>query len=380
MSIALYEQIITALREEILSGRFRPGDRIPTELELSGTHKVSRITATRAVRELENQGLIYRVKGRGSFVRAESEWRINRERSRFLSFVVPFERQAGSGYELLNGAEAQANKAQQILTIHNSDGSPQREKEIILDLLERRTEGLLFYPTSCFANQDILSRLLLDRIPLVVIDRPVVGVEASFVAPDNVGSIRSVVEYLAGLGHRRIAFLANTRRNLISEQERFVGYCRGMMSLRIPLLREYVRIEDELPEADRVNHWNDMEANVGAAQRALEGLMAMEAPPTAIITVNDLYAVVVEKAARRMGIGIPQQLSITGYDNLPFLEHLEIPLTTVAQPFRLMGETAIRVMQNLIRDPQAPVETHLLQADLVVRASTGAPSGLEAGR
>jgi GntR family transcriptional regulator, arabinose operon transcriptional repressor len=374
MTNTLYNKICEAVRQDIISGRLHPGDQIPTEQALSETYGVSRITAIRAVKDLENQGLIYRVKGKGTFVCKEDDWRMNRERSGFISFIVPFERQAGSGYELLNGAEAAAKNTRQILTIHNTDGSSEMEKEIIIDLLNRNTEGILYYPRSCFDNHDILSQLLNDRIPLVIVDRPVIGINASFVAPDNVASIAMIVDYLAKLGHRRIAYLGNTRRKLISEQERFVGYCQGMAALHINLRLEYIRIEDELPEPERINKWRDMEANVALAQSALERLMALQEPPTAVVTVNDLYAAVIEKAARRLGIVIPGELSITGFDDLPLASHLEVPLTTAAQPFALMGETAIRVMQKLIQDPGAPVEKHLLPTTLVVRESTGAPA------
>jgi GntR family transcriptional regulator, arabinose operon transcriptional repressor len=375
MAEALYTKIVDSLREEILSGRIRPGDQIPTEQELAISHGVSRITTTRAVKELENEGLIYRVQGRGTFVREESDWARNRRRTRLISFIVPFERQAGSGYALLNGAEAQAAAAQQLLTIHNSEQSYEKERRIIAQLMEHRTEGLVLFPLSSFANHDILSRLLIERTPLVVIDRRVLGIDASFVGVDNVGSMAEIVRHLASLGHRRIAFIAGTRTAMVSEQDRFIGFCRAMIEAGVPLREDYFVLADELPpSAERPAPIVSFHS-VEVARQALELLFALPEPPTAVAVVNDMSAVNVLKAALQMGIQVPGQLSITGFDDLPVVSHLEVPLTTIAQPFTEIGETAVSVMQKLIQAPDSPAETRLLPTRLVVRESTAPPAG-----
>lgn len=375
MAETLYTKILEALREQILSKKLKPGDQIPTDKELAAAYNVSRITTTHAVKELEKEGLIYRVSGKGTFVREEAQWRRNQKRSRLISFVVPFERQTGSAYALLGGAEAQAARGGQLLTIHNSEDSVEKERTIILDLLEHRIEGLVLFPYSCSANHDILSRLLIDRVPLVLIDRQVVGIDASFVAVDNVGSMTDVVRHLSELGHRRIAYMANTRTAMTSERDRFLGFCRGMAQSGIPLRSEYIRLADEDPAGGATAPWGDAEADRKAARRTIESLFGLPEPPTALVVVNDYSAILAEKAALEMGLSVPGDLSLTGFDDVPTASHLEVPLTTVAQPFREIGETAVRVMQKLIEDPDAPAEIRHLPYRLVVRQSTAAPGG-----
>jgi DNA-binding LacI/PurR family transcriptional regulator len=334
---------------------------------------VSRTTTTRAVKELENEGLIYRVRGKGTFVRENAEWRQNQQRSRLISFVVPFSREGGSGYVIVNGAEAQAARAQQLLTIHNSQSSRDRERQIILELMEHRIEGLVLFPQSSLENHDILSRLLIERIPLVLVDRRVMGIDASFVAVDNIQGMADMVRHLAGLGHRRIAYMGNTRTATLSEQDRFIGFCRGMVTSGIPLRDEYLCIEDEIHPPQGTARPHGHEILLAFVLQTLERLFALPDPPTAIAAVNDYTAMMVVKSALARGIAVPRKLSITGFDDMPMVPHLEVPLTTVAQPFAEIGETAVRMIQKLIADPDTPAETFLLPTQLVIRESTAAP-------
>jgi GntR family transcriptional regulator, arabinose operon transcriptional repressor len=146
-----------------------------------------------------------------------------------------------------------------------------------------------------------------------------------------------------------------------------------MQEARVPLREEYICIGDEAPGASAATRPGEPEALAAMTRRELERMFALTEPPTAVMAINDYTAILVEKAALAMGIAVPGTLSITGFDDLPMVSHLEVPLTTVAQPFSEIGETALRVLQRLIADPDAPVETHQLPSRLVVRESTAAP-------
>ena len=119
--------------------------------------------------------------------------------------------------------------------------------------------------------------------------------------------------------------------------------------------------------------WTDMDASLVVSARALDTFMSISEPPTAIVSVNDLAAVSLLKAALKKGIAIPERLSLTGFDDLPMVSHVEVPLTTIAQPFFDIGAKAVRVLQNLIKNPDAPREELLLPTTLVVRESTSRP-------
>ena len=373
MTKSLYREIVETLQEQIQARSLQAGDQIPTEQELSERFGVSRITSARAVRELETLGMVRRIRGKGSFVTEETEWAVNNTRSSLISLVVPFSRQTGSGYVLLEGMESQARARRQLITLHNSQASPERERDIIVEALEHRTLGLVIYPESSLENLGIFTRLLVDRVPFVVIDREVLGLEAPFVGPDNRAATRQIVDYLVSIGHRRIAYMGSTRTRMLSEQDRFVGYCDGLVAAGIPVHEDHLYISDELPASDEIDVWSQVDENLAMGHVALDHLMAGPEPPTAVVAINDINAAAILQAALRRGIRVPQELSITGFDDLPVASHLEVPLTTMAQPFYEIGEAAVRMLQDRIVHPSAPVQRVLLPSALRVRASTAPP-------
>ncbi len=374
MAKALYQTIVESLQEEIHSRSLRAGDQIPTEQELSDRFGVSRITSARAVRELETLGMVKRTRGKGSFVTDESLWAENNGRSDLISLVVPFSRQTGSGYVLLEGMESQASSCRQLITLHNSEETPERERRILQDVLEHKTLGVIIYPDTCLTNLEILSRLVAEKVPFVIIDREVLGIEADFVGPDNRAAARLIVEHLVSIGHRRISYMGSTRTTGLSEQARFLGYCDGLLGAGLALREDHIYLTDEISASEQIDEWSRVDENLASAHEALSHIMARPDPPTAIVAVNDINAANLLKAALRRGIRVPDELSITGFDDLPIASHLEIPLTTMAQPFYEIGETAVRLLQERIVDPSAPVRKVLLPTALKVRSSTAPPA------
>jgi GntR family transcriptional regulator, arabinose operon transcriptional repressor len=331
---------------------------------------VSRITSARAVNELERLGMVSRIRGKGSFVNDRSSWSVNNGSSPIISLVLPFSRQTGSGYVLLDGMETQARSQRQLITLHNSEESPQREKEIIADALKHKVQGLVIYPDQCLRNLDVFSDLIINKVPFVIIDREILGIGAPFVGPDNERASETLVAYLVSIGHRRIAYMGTTRTTVFSEQARFVGYCHGLLNAGIPIREDYLAFTDEMPASDSIAEWARLDENLVAGFRTLDMLMNVPDPPTAVVTVNDLTAAVLLQAALRRGLQVPEELSITGFDDLPVAAHLEVPLTTMAQPFYEIGETAVRLLQERIADPSAPVRRVLLPTTLKIRNST----------
>ncbi len=370
MTIALYRQIVDALYELIRSGSLRPGDKIPTEQELSETYCVSRITSARAVNELERLGMVCRIRGKGSFVNDPSSWSVNNGSSSIISLVLPFSRQTGSGYVLLDGMESQARRHHQLITLHNSEESPSREREIIGEALRHKTLGLIIYPDQCLRNLDVFSELIVRKVPFVIIDREILGIDAPFVGPDNHRAAEALVAYLVSIGHRRIAYMGNTRTTVLSEQARFVGYCRGLLEAGIPIREEYLAFSDEMPASDHIAEWARIDENLVSGFQTLDLLMNVTDPPTVVVGVNDLSAAVLLQAALRRGLRVPDDLSITGFDDLPIAAHLEVPLTTMSQPFYEIGETAVRLLQERIAETSVQARKVFLPTTLKIRGST----------
>lgn len=199
-------------------------------------------------------------------------------------------------------------------------------------------------------------RLLQDlanaHVPVVALWQGTQATDIGSVSVDNRAGIRAVLDHLTGLGHRRIAFLGGRRLGDIKEREEaFVNY---YAELREPLREGYVQ-----------HGVNDPETGVAALDR----LLALPEPPTAVVAATDVLATGLLHAGHARGLRVPEQLSVTGFDDIPFAAFTVPALTTVRMPMREIVEQAVHMV--LDEPDTAPGNTQVLQPSLVVRASTG---------
>ena len=175
---------------------------------------------------------------------------------------------------------------------------------------------------------------------------------------DNVAGGILAVEHLIGLGHRRIAYIG--KPSLTSSQDRLGGY-------RAALERHGIALEDDLvmvAEGSSERHGYD----------AVQHLLKVAAPPSAIFFANDMLAIGAMKALEERQVRIPRNMSIVGFDDVPMAEFVSPPLTTVRQP---AFEKGVRATELLIQslESQEPPQSQVLEGELIVRKSTArAPS------
>ena len=382
----LYQKIIDYYIEQIDSGRIKPGDRIPTEFELADIFQVSRITVTRAVKELENMGLMYRVKRKGTFVKQyidPSNLDMNNsnvkgtllQKMRIISILLPFDERIG--YEVLRGAQHECEKHKYYISFHNVEDNTDKERSIIKDIVKNNVDGIIIYPSTCtgYKNLDVLSNILIQKIPLVTIDRHIEGLNIPSVACNNYKGIYDVVSHLIQLGHKKIAFVCSAIKETPTILERYKGYCNAMIDAGIILNSKWI-VNDFLDLNETgVSTIDHPDVHLDAANRVVERLISLDDKPTAIVAVNDFTAKFIMEAALKKGISIPGELSITGFDNLWFAENLEVPLTTVEQPFYSMGERAVRELLNTSTSDEYSPKRIKLDTRIIVRKSTAPPAG-----
>jgi DNA-binding LacI/PurR family transcriptional regulator len=159
---------------------------------------------------------------------------------------------------------------------------------------------------------------------------------------------------LIELGHRRIAYVGD-RSGYQTETERLEGYKRALGAAGIGFAAELAVHGDGRPEA---------------AVTAMDGLLKLADPPTAVCCYNDMTAMGAMKAIRGRGLRVPEDVSVTGFDDLFFAEYLEPPLTTVRQTMRLMGRIAMESLFKLMSGEDSVAQVKV-EAELVVRGSTG---------
>nr|WP_274635912.1 LacI family DNA-binding transcriptional regulator [Microbacterium bovistercoris] len=196
-------------------------------------------------------------------------------------------------------------------------------------------------------------------IPVVAIDPHAGNGDVPAVDTDNVEGARIAMRHLISLGHRRIAHVRG-RGDLQSAVLREQGYRESLAEAGIPFDPDLVR---------EGAYWGK------STTRAAQELLSLPGRPTAIFAANDLSAVRVLDIAQEMGIRVPEDLSIVGFDNVPEAAATTPQLTTVAQPLHDMGAQALRMVLEMLRRGEPEQQYVHLPAHLVVRQSTGPVPG-----
>lgn len=360
----LYLEIYNDLKEKILNNTYQPGDKLPTELELAKRYGVSRITSQRALTDLERDGFIHRQRGRGSFVlnRYSIEAASNVDNN-IVSIILPSDNIHSGHMEYIQGASGVLNKNKYLLSVHNTNNDFYREKELLTTLPYEGINGIIYYP-SFMENLHILYPLYLDGYPIVTIDSYISSIDLPAVISDNLSGGYEATKYLIELGHKRIAYVSNVYiHNISSVRDRFFGYCRALKDSSIPYNDDIVIFDLEYKN-DAFSHDTFI---------LLEELV-VDKNVTAIVAEHDILAINIYRALESMGINIPNDISIIGFDNIELIDALGLPLTTVNQNFYEIGKKAGNMIINLIKLKNFDKLKNFVPVELVIRGTTAPPS------
>lgn len=378
-----YQIIIDYYTAQISSAELKPGDKLPTGPEIAEQFGVSAITVTHAMRQLEASGLIKRIKKAGTFVTglaerpaagtaavsADSAPVASPLAVPVISLVMPFSETVG--YEIFRGVEEECARQGMYVTFHNSKYDDSVERSIIQKLTKDRVSGIIVYPVSSYKNIDVFSSLTIEGIPFALIDRNIEGLDAPLVISDNMEAGYNLTSHLLKLGHTRIAFVCQSWKEAVSVSDRYRGYCNALIEAGIPPKPEWLINIDELRD---VAEYKELLAETAiGTEPMLSQLLAIDPAPTAAVVVNDYTATRLLKAALQAGVAVPEQLSITGFDNLSFTEHLEVPLTTIEQNFYSIGREAAKLVLAPERGQDTNNNKLVLSTKLIARQSTSAP-------
>ena len=360
--IARYAQLMNHFRERILDGSLPAGARLPTELELAAEHQISRGTVRQAMSALVNEGLLERVRGRGTFVRpllpiASPALRAAERR---IGLVLAHSSGSQLDLDILIGVEHAAKSRGYQVSFAYAEESLEELDRDIARLRADNIAGMIIFPVSDATYDESIWRLAADRVPFVLVDRYFPDLDSDYVVADNHGGGYRATEHLLILGHRRVGFVYSGKGSLLttSVRDRWQGYRRALL--------EYGQLYDE----QLVFQWPDR-SNADPAG-ASDHLLLREGGPTAIFAVNDAVALELLQAAQRVGLRVPEDLALVGFDDLSFAAHLSPPLTTVAQPRMDLGLRAGHLLINRI-EGQGNLPRHIdLPTSLIIRESCGA--------
>lgn len=260
--------------------------------------------------------------------------------------------------EVLRGAEAEARKAGAQIVLTSADEAPAGDRRWLDRLVARRSDGVVLVLSE--ARPEALEQLAALHTPVVLLD-PVGGSDPAFptVGATNWAGGVSAVEHLLALGHHRIAVLSG-RPQLVCSQERVEGYRAALARAGVPVDERLVHFGDFRPHGGRLG---------------TRAVLDLPEPPTAIFAGSDMQAFGVYQEAAARGLRIPEDLSVVGFDDIAFCEHMKPRLTTVRQPLSGMAAEAVRlVLAAADAGPASgPQPRRELATHLVVRESTAPP-------
>jgi LacI family transcriptional regulator len=255
--------------------------------------------------------------------------------------------------ELLRAAEALARARGVVVISASLDEEPERERDLVSALVARRCDGLVLMPAT--HDQSYLRAEIESGLGVVVVDRAPRGIAVDSVTVDNAGGSRTAVEHLARHGHRRIACLTDDL-GIPTAQARLAGYHAGMTAAGLQPSAAWER--PGLRTVDEAEH-------------AVDAVLALPRPPTALFTARNEITLGALRALRRAGLS--RTVAVVGFDDIAAGDLLEPPVTVIRQNAAAVGATALDVLLARLADPTSPVRTEVLETELVVRGSGEIP-------
>jgi DNA-binding LacI/PurR family transcriptional regulator len=321
------------------------GVSVPTVSKvLNGRTDVAPQTRERVERVIEENG----------FVRNRAARALRKGKTGLVDLILP---RMDDEYFLpiLEGAAQVLNEAGVRLVLTSTHYHPEEEARWAETVTDHSTDGVLLV----LPSDEVIAHLVHSGLPYVLIHNQ--GDQLS-----NVPSVRITsweggfvaTQYLISLGHRRIAYIGKTSRAQ-DAIERIAGYRAALDTANIPLD----------PQLQCEGDFNEIDGYVGT-----QALLKLPDPPTAIFAGNDRQAAGVYRALHELGVTVPDEMSVIGFDNLPYTEIMNPPLTTVHAPRLELGRTAATMLLRLINGEALEMTRVVLPTEFIKRQSCRALS------
>lgn len=258
---------------------------------------------------------------------------------------------------IVRAVEKTLSKEGYVTVIADADNDRDAERAILDSLRMRHIDGLVL--ATAWLQDDIVHQCLEQKIPLVLVNRTVASDSVSSVVTNDLYGIRMTVDHLLNLGHRKLAFVGGPM-NTSTGKARHDGFVDALKAYRVKL------------DKQAIVHCSAFTAQAGFAG-ALE-VLHRKRGFTAIVAANDMLALGCYDALAQQGLRCPKDISITGYNDMPFADHFAPPLTTMHIPLEEIGVQAGSLLLRKMRDPDTAVPSVQLEPSLTVRGSTARPA------
>lgn len=347
--LPIYQQIANDIEKQIKSNNFEYDSTICTEKTLSEKYNVSRITAKHAITSLEERGILYRIRGIGSFVAKNTL-------GQTYALVIPRKNANEGGMQVMEMASQVFFDRGHHFTIHLCRPGMAESVKLLENLFNHHISGIAYYyPPEADLPVEILNAFVQKKKPVIILDKKVSYPEFSSIICDNYRGSYLLTEHLISYGHTQMCYLSrNEYTNYSSTLDRYNGF---KDCLKDSGINTEPRSVCYFTEKEKIPFYN-IKHLVKTLHR--EGI-------TAILCDNDISAFSVYFCCQILGIRVPEDISITGFDNIEWATACNAQITTIDQNFNLIGST----LAETLLDPDYKPGNHTIPVQLIPRASTG---------
>ncbi|MFA5093732.1 MAG: GntR family transcriptional regulator [Candidatus Omnitrophota bacterium] len=354
-----YQQFADIIREQINRGRYKPGEYIPSERQLSKEFKLNRMTVRKGMAMLIEEGLLQPFRGRGTFVTGYPQAG-KKVRSRDIGYVFikdfNFPLSKNPYYtEILEGAEAEASKLDYKFFLMSVDYDESKLRDLASRIINDKLGGAVFVGKLDEKVEEIITSLAKRKIPVVAIDKYVPYNGVSAVLTDNFKGAYEAVDHLASLGHRDIGFITGPGTNQ-AVRERAEGFDKAVRDHKLKV-REEFRVESDL--------------HIHGGYLAMKKILSGRRYPTAVFAINDEAAIGAMRAIHEKGLKVPKDISLVGFDDIEWASHTMPGLTTIKIYKKEIGAAAVKKLAEQIEDKTALPVKNVMPVKLVIRESCG---------
>ncbi|GIN71501.1 LacI family transcriptional regulator [Bacillus sp. J14TS2] len=361
----LYIQIYESLKQDIISAKYKVGDQVPSEKELSKYYNVSSITVKKALEKLANEGFVYRKRGKGTFVSENAtevglvKKDLTHKKPLFGLVLTSFDESFGN--DLIASLE-EASQDTCFIILKRSLSIPSREDKVIRELLEYGIDGLIIIPAKAEHYSLEILKMVVNKFPLVLIDRSFKRLAATSISTDNEQAAKMAVNHLFDLGHENIGVLIPKDNDTTAIYDRIKGIVEAFAEKKIFVNREQWCSDIKIPYPTHEYAKITIETIKNHIMRNKE--------ITALFALEYNIAMLAKTAVEQLNLKVPEDISILCFDSPP-RNILGWNFTHIEQDEQAIGQLALNKlieMQNghtIIDDIRVPAT--LVKGDSTIK-------------
>ena len=349
-----YLAIVEWAKEYIAKEKLQPNDRFLSEKELCAIHGVSRQTVRQALKCLETENILCRVRGSGTFVKDSAVspvtqvQRVGVISTYFSDYIFP---------HIVTGIESVLNESGIAMQLSITHNQVMEEAQALKTMIANGVHGLIVEPSKSALpnpNMALYQEIKMKNIPLVFFNAKYPWSEFPFTAMDDEAAGKTVTDYLFSCGHRQICGIFAL--DDIQGHKRYSGFMSSCIAHNVRLAEKNVL-------------WYATSDQSSIFVYAQSKLLELLNNSTAVVCYNDKIAVNLLRFCKEHEIRVPDDLSIVGIDDSKYSTICDVPLTTVRHPHQMLGETAAKMLLEQMYTPAESQRNRIFTPELIIRDS-----------